>query len=109
MSEISAVTITAPNEGWLTSFVNDLLNAHLCASVHIDRIRSTYWWSGQINNRHEYRAVLHTRTSLIPKIIAATNATHPYEVPGLTTTPIANGNPDYLAWVLAETCDHEQQ
>lgn len=105
MSDVSEVVITAPNEGWLTSFVSDLLNARLCASAHIDHIRSMYWWSDQVNNRHEYRAVLHTRTSLVPLIVDATKAAHPYELPAVASTFIVDGNPDYITWILAETRD----
>jgi periplasmic divalent cation tolerance protein len=28
---------------------------------------------------------------------------HPYEVPGVSTRPIIDGNPDYLAWIAKET------
>src|SRR3954465_3376053 len=109
MSDVSAVTITAPNEDWLNAFVGDLLNTHLCASAHVDSIHATYWWSGQINNRREYRAILHTRTSLVSTIVTATIKSHPYDVPGVVASPISDGNPDYLAWILTETRSFEQE
>jgi len=28
---------------------------------------------------------------------------HPYEVPGISTRTITDGNPDYLAWIAQET------
>lgn len=103
MTELSEVTITAPNVGWLATFTKDLLQNRLCASVHIDAIESRYWWSNQINRHDEHRAILHTRTELVSLIIEATKREHRYEVPCITATPITSGNPDYVAWILAET------
>lgn len=102
-TELSEVTITAPNAGWLATFTTDLLNNHLCASAHIDAIDSRYWWWDQVNIRSEYRAILHTRTDLVPLIIEAAKREHRYEVPCVMATPINSGNPDYIAWILAET------
>jgi len=28
---------------------------------------------------------------------------HPYQVPGVSARPIIDGNPDYLAWIAAQT------
>jgi uncharacterized protein involved in tolerance to divalent cations len=33
--------------------------------------------------------------------------THPYEVPGISTRTITDGNPDYLAWIADETAPDE--
>jgi periplasmic divalent cation tolerance protein len=105
---ISQVTITAPSSGWLTQFTHDLLRDHLCASVHIDEIRTSYWWDDQINNRQEFRAIMHTRTMLVSRIVEATNAAHPYQVPCVVATTIVAGNPAYLAWIVSETRQDEE-
>jgi hypothetical protein len=47
-------------------------------------------------------AVLSSRTC-VPEIVARAKEQHPYEVPGISVRPIDGGNPDYLAWVAAET------
>jgi periplasmic divalent cation tolerance protein len=102
---ISEVTITAPDEQWLTTFVTDLVREHLCAAAHVDTMRSTYWWSGEMRTHDEARAILHTRTTLVPLIVAATRTAHPYEVPCVAATVISHGNPAYMSWIVAETRD----
>jgi periplasmic divalent cation tolerance protein len=46
---------------------------------------------------------LHTRRSLVPAIVARTADGHPYDVPCVIALPVVDGNPDYLAWIRAET------
>jgi hypothetical protein len=41
--------------------------------------------------------------SLVNAIVERVKASHPYEVPGISTRPIVSGNPDYLAWIAAAT------
>jgi len=40
---------------------------------------------------------------LVERIVERVKAAHPYEVPGISTRPITDGNPDYLRWIRAET------
>jgi len=49
------------------------------------------------------RASLHTRRERVAEIVARAQVEHPYEVPGVSTRPIIDGNPDYLAWISKET------
>jgi uncharacterized protein involved in tolerance to divalent cations len=46
---------------------------------------------------------LHTRRDRVAEIVALAKEEHPYEVPGISTRTITDGNPDYLAWITAET------
>jgi periplasmic divalent cation tolerance protein len=41
--------------------------------------------------------------------MAAGRREHPYEVPGVSTRPIIDGNPDYLAWIAKETKTASEQ
>lgn len=98
------VVITAPDADWLADFTRRLIEDRLCASGHnISPIRSLYRWQGEMNDKTEARVALHTRTSLVPQIIERTLREHPYEVPGLVTLPINDGNPAYLQWIRDET------
>ena len=75
-----------------------------CASAHnFAPIRSIYRWKGDIYERIEGRASLHTRRDRVPEIVALARQEHPYEVPGISTRAITGGNPDYLAWIERET------
>jgi periplasmic divalent cation tolerance protein len=58
---------------------------------------------GEVIERTEGRASLHTRTVLVERIVERVKAQHPYEVPGISARPIIAGNPEYLRWTRDET------
>jgi periplasmic divalent cation tolerance protein len=103
---ICEVIITADNEAWLLDFTRALVTQRLAAcGQHIMPIRSIYRWDGKIQEDTEIRVALHTRLSLVPAIVERASAEHPYDVPCVIALPVQAGNPDYLAWVTAETRD----
>ncbi|WP_407640506.1 divalent-cation tolerance protein CutA [Actinokineospora iranica] len=104
VSDVVEVVITAPDADWLAEFARMLLDERLCAGGHsIERVRSLYRWQGDIHDKAEARIALHTRSVHVDAIISLANARHPYDVPCVVAWPIELGNPDYLAWVMAET------
>ena len=106
MDDICEVIITAPDADWLAQFTTDLVAERLAACGHnMTPIRSIYRWKGEIYDVGEARVALHTRASLVDKIVAKTNREHPYEVPCVITVPIVAGNPSYIQWVRDETSD----
>ena len=72
----------------------------MCDGLASVDVRQT---QGQIVERSEGRASLHTRTVLVERIVNRVKAEHPYEVPGISARPITDGNPDYLRWIRDET------
>jgi periplasmic divalent cation tolerance protein len=103
---ICEVIITADNEAWLVEFTRALVTDRLAAcGQHITPVRSIYRWDGEIQDDTEIRVALHTRQSLVPAIVERATAEHPYDVPCVIALPVQAGNPDYLAWVTAETSD----
>ena len=104
MPELCEVVITAPDPQWLKDFSRKLVEARLCASAHnFAPVRSVYRWQGDICERTEGRASLHTRRDRVADIVARVKQEHPYQMPGISTRPITDGNPDYLAWIAQET------
>lgn len=98
------VIITGPNADWLAAFTRELVEARLVAcGQNIAAIRSIYRWHGAVNDEPEARVALHTRLSLLPRIVAETKARHPYDVPTVIALPILDGNPAYLEWVREST------
>jgi periplasmic divalent cation tolerance protein len=74
------------------------------ASAHnFTPVRSIYTWQGQIHELTEGRVSLHTRRERVADIVARAEREHPYQVPGVSARPIIDGNPDYLAWIAAQT------
>ena len=105
MTELSEVVITAPDPEWLFRLTRALVADGLCASAHnFTPVRTVYKWHGQIYERTEGRASLHTRAALVGRIVDRVRAEgHPYEVPGISARPITDGNPEYLQWIADET------
>jgi periplasmic divalent cation tolerance protein len=44
----------------------------------------------------------------VPAIVERVKASHPYEVPGISSRAIIDGNPEYLCWILEETRPEQQ-
>ena len=49
------------------------------------------------------RSAAKTRRALVPEVIAALRAVHPYTTPCFLVLPIEGGNSDYLAWAREQT------
>ncbi|HEY76594.1 MAG TPA: divalent-cation tolerance protein CutA [Thermoflexia bacterium] len=69
-----------------------------CAQV-LGPITSTYWWQGQVESAQEWLCILKTRSDLYEELERTLTSLHPYEVPEILATPVAAGNPAYLAWL----------
>lgn len=102
--ELCEVVITAPDSDWLRQFTRTLVADRLASSAHnFNPVHSVYRWQGAIHERAEGRASVHTRQALIPAIVERAKREHPYQVPGISSRPINDGNPDYLEWIAEET------
>jgi periplasmic divalent cation tolerance protein len=102
--ECCEVVITAADPDWTAGFTRALVDERLAACGHLMQpIRSIYRWDGAVHDEAEVRVALHTRRSLVPAIVARTQQAHDYDVPCVIAMPLLDGNPEYLAWVLAQT------
>ncbi|GIF03814.1 hypothetical protein Asi03nite_13520 [Actinoplanes siamensis] len=98
------MVITAGSAEWLAGFTRGLVERRLAACGQITaEVRSIYRWQGAVQDEAEARVALHTRVSLVDRIVAAAAAEHPYQVPCVLALPVTGGNPDYLRWVLEQT------
>ncbi len=73
-----------------------------CANV-LDGMMSIYWWQDRLEQAQEAVLIAKTRTELFPALSARVQQLHSYDCPCVVALPIADGNPDYLAWIVAET------
>lgn len=102
--DVCEVVITAPDPEWLAAFCRRLLTDRLCAAVHaFEAIRSGYWWKKELYDVNEARVVLHTRSSLVPRIVERVEREHPYDVACVAELPIVGGSSKYLEWIMDET------
>jgi periplasmic divalent cation tolerance protein len=102
--ELCEVSITAPDGRWLEDLCREIVEQRLASSAHvIHDVTSIYRWQGAVHQRTEARAFLRSQRALLDEIVAYVVERHPYEVPNITALPLIGGNPDYLAWIRAET------
>jgi periplasmic divalent cation tolerance protein len=81
-----------------------LVERRLCACVNILRgMISFYWWQGKVDRGDEVVMILKTRASLSEKVCAAVKEMHSYTTPAILVLPIEKVDPDYHAWIVAET------
>jgi periplasmic divalent cation tolerance protein len=81
-----------------------LLERRLCACVNIlPGMVSLYWWQGKIDRGDEVVMIIKTRASLADAVRAAVRQMHSYITPAILVLPIESVDPDYHAWIVAET------
>jgi periplasmic divalent cation tolerance protein len=81
-----------------------LVERRLCACVNIlPGMVSFYWWQGKVDRGDEVVMIIKTRASLTEKVRAAVKEMHSYTTPAILVLPIESVDPDYHAWIVAET------
>ena len=81
-----------------------LLESRLCACVNIlPGMVSLYWWQGTIERGDEAVMMIKTRASLAEAVRLAVKQMHSYTTPAILVLPIESVDPDYHAWIAAET------
>lgn len=107
MEDICDITVTADDRGWLVGFVRGLVDDRLvaCGNVTVTPVRSIYRWEGEVEEADEVAVVLHTRRSLADRVIARTEAEHPYDTPQVLVVPVVGAAAGYRRWVVESTVD----
>lgn len=96
--------VTTANPEQAKTIAEALVQERLVACANIlSPISSIYWWQGQIQRDTEAVLIAKTRADLMEQVIARVKALHSYTVPCVVSLAIAEGNPDFLAWIEAET------
>jgi len=81
-----------------------LVEERLAAAVNIQEgVHSIYRWQGAIEQAPEVLLIAKTRTALVPQLTERVVGLHSYQCPAVVAVPICGGNPDYLAWIEAQT------
>src|SRR5580700_12026262 len=81
-----------------------LVERRLCACVNIlPGMVSLYWWQNAIERGDEVVMIIKTRAGLAEAVRAAVKQMHSYTTPAILVLPIESVDPDYHAWIVAET------
>ena len=81
-----------------------LVERRLAACVNIvPGMVSLYWWQGVVERGDEAVMIIKTRASLAETVRAAVKEMHSYTTPAILVIPLESVDPDYQAWIVAET------
>lgn len=87
-----------------------IVEQRLAACVNIlPGMVSHYWWQGKIERGEEVVMIFKTRASLAEAVRAAVKAAHSYMTPSILVLPVEAADPDYQAWIMAETAPAQRQ
>jgi periplasmic divalent cation tolerance protein len=82
----------------------ELVQRRLCACVNIlPGMVSLYWWEGAIERGEEVVMIIKTRAALAEAVRDAVRQLHSYATPAILVLPIESVDPNYNAWLMAET------
>lgn len=73
-----------------------------CANI-LSGATSLYRWNGALERAREAVVWAKTAQSHVHAAIEAVKALHSYEIPCVIALPVAEGNPDFLAWVETQS------
>lgn len=100
------ILITASIDEEAEKIANKLLTQRKAACVNIiPKVRSLFWWKGELDSADEAVLIVKTKASLVDEIVSLVREFHSYEVPEVIALPLIGGNPDYLNWMSDELGD----
>lgn len=98
------VLVTAASTQEAARIGRALVKAELAACVNLlPGIRSIFRWEGKVSEEREVLLIVKSRSDLFDRLAAAVTRLHSYKVPEVIAFPIADGTPDYLAWIRKST------
>mgnify|MGYP001485616838 CR=1 FL=1 len=102
--ELRWVYITCKNRDQALHIGRLLVESRLAACANVmESMHSLYWWQGEVVEDQEAVLIVKARAAHLDLLIKAVKSAHSYETPCIVALPILEGNPDYLAWLAAET------
>jgi periplasmic divalent cation tolerance protein len=94
------VLTSCPDAASAERIARTLVEEKLAACVNIlPPMRSIYRWKDKIEDASEQLLVIKSTLAHFPAIRDRLRALHPYELPEIIAVPIADGLPEYLAWL----------
>jgi periplasmic divalent cation tolerance protein len=91
---------TCPDAAVAERLARALVDEKLAACVNIlPPIRSIYRWKGAVEVASELLLVIKIAASNFAAVRDRIRSLHPYELPEIIAVPIADGLPEYLAWL----------
>lgn len=97
------ILVTCPDRNRALTIARELVSERLAACANIGgESSSVYRWQGAIAETNEVTLLLKTRAGLFEQVAARVRALHPYDVPCIIATEIAEIDKAYAEWLEAE-------
>jgi periplasmic divalent cation tolerance protein len=95
------VLVTCSSVAEARRIARDVVEARLAACVNIlpGAVTSIYRWKGKVESARERLLLMKTSRKRLPKLQAAVERLHSYEVPEFIALPITTGSSAYVAWL----------
>lgn len=94
------VLTTCPDTAAAERIAHALVSERLASCVNILPIaKSIYLWKGKVETAAEQLLVIKSMARAYRAIQKRILELHPYELPEVLAVPVADGCPDYLAWL----------
>ena len=102
------VLTTADSPELAHRIASALVEAGEAACVNIvSGVRSIYRWEGKTCDEAELLLLIKSTAQRYEEVRARVRQLHTYKIPELIALPITAGDPDYLAWIMAEVTKDE--
>jgi len=99
-TEYRIVYCTVPDARTGKTIAEALLRERLCACVNrVPGLVSHYIYEGRYYEENEELLLIKTTAEAFENLRSRIEDLHPYDVPEIIATPIANGNKGYLKWL----------
>jgi len=100
----SLLYVTAESKEEAVRIGRELVEKRLaaCANV-IPSTTAVYWWEGEVQEDGEAVLIVKTRDDLVETVTAEIKALHSYDCPCVVAFPVADGNAEFLDWIVKET------
>ncbi len=98
------VLTTWPADRDAALLASTLVEERLAACVNLlPEMESIYTWQGRVERAVERQVIIKTTEPRVAELLDRLRALHPYDVPEALVLRVADGAPDYLAWLRAST------
>ena len=99
MNEYIRITTFSKDKRTIAKISTEVIKEKYAASTHIDKVLSSYWWEGKVEDTQEYRLEIITRKDKEDIIVQTIKLLHDYDVPEIQKDEHITLNPDIKKWI----------
>lgn len=99
MNEYIRITTFSKDKRTVAKISTEVIKEKYAASTHIDKVLSSYWWDGKVEDTEEYRLEIITRIDKKDIIVQTIKLIHDYDVPEIQLDIHETQNEDIKKWI----------